>query len=904
MVVPSPPAPAPPSVLQPSRRTVVGAGLIAVPAVTMLSAAPAYAAASDARTFTITTPSGTVPANGQVIVTVRVLAPNGTPLTARPISLVGPSGSTFTPADGVTNGAGTFTTRFRLNKLWAAPGSSTVITAVSESGSGSATFTVLGANMLIQQGTLSTQTVTQFSSSIVRAQNGPGIELVLLQDGTLWRRNTGSNNPYTQVAGISDGADLAVSSGSGGTFYVLKKDGTVWAWGANEGGQVGDGTTANRSTPVQAQISGVTKISAANGTLFAVTSDKLLWAVGYNNFGGMAGIGAASGPIPFTQVSDGTDVVDVVGRQGGGVLVKTDGTVWAWGQGSSGYNGDGTTADQPAPAQVNNLHNITSLAGGMTATGGLDWTLFAISDTGAVYVWGSNARGAYGNNTTTASPTPVQISGTSGVAQITTSNNGDVYALKNDGTLLAWGGGASTPTPYTASRPVARLGNANNEGSTAARAYLITATTTLSVEVLQPVDTPAGVAAGTAAVVGATVATESSGVAGANVTLTTNVGTLAATSGTTNSSGVFQTTVTPDAWTTPGTVARVTAADETGTSFDTFTVLGANMIMENGGATQAPRQFSSPIVRAQTSPYDELVLLQDGTLWTRARGSNGPYTQVAGISDGADLAVAVLEAFYVLKKDGTVWAWGNNLYGQLGDGTTTDRQTPAPVLNLSGVTKISAGNGALFALKSDRTLWAVGGNGGSGACGVGSTTLVIPLTQVVNGTDVVDVAGKEGGGLLVKTDGTVWVWGRGAYGYNGDGTTTDHLVPVQLTTLANISSVTSSVSGASSPSYTMFAISSSGTVHAWGYNGGGAYGNNTTTSSLTPIQISGLSGVTQITTSSNSRVLALRGDRTVLTWGGGASTPNPYTTARPITRLGNPDRDIYNFIGRCYIITE
>ncbi|WP_181015978.1 RCC1 domain-containing protein [Microbacterium sp. BH-3-3-3] len=450
----------------------VGAGLIAVPAVTMLSAAPAYAAASDARTFTITTPSGTVPANGQVTVTVRVLALNGTPLTARPISLVGPSGSTFTPADGVTNGAGTFTTRFRLNTLWAAPGSSTVITAISESGSGSATFTVLGANMLIQENGTSTQTVTQFSSPIVRAQNGPGNELVLLQDGTVWSR-AGGNNPYTQVAGISDGADLAISNSGGGTFYVLKNDGTVWAWGNNQGGQLGDGTTTGRSTPAPVpNLSGITKVSAANGTLFAVQSDKTLWALGYNNLGGMAGVGAASGPIPITQVSNGTDVVDVLGRQGGGVLVKTDGTVWAWGQGSSGYNGDGTTNDQPAPVQITTLNNITSLAGGLTAVSWNAWTLFALTNTGAVYAWGNNGTGAYGNNTTTASPTPIQISGISGVTQITTSSN-SVFALKNDGTLLKWGGGASTPTPYTASRPITRLGNTHNEAYSN-RAYLIT----------------------------------------------------------------------------------------------------------------------------------------------------------------------------------------------------------------------------------------------------------------------------------------------------------------------------------------------------------------------------------------------------------------------------------------------
>lgn len=899
MVVQSPSAPSSPSALQPSRRTVVGAGLIAVPAVTMLSAAPAYAAASDARTFTITTPSGTVPANGQVTVTVRVLAPNGAPLTARPISLVGPSESTFTPADGVTNGAGTFTTRFRLNKVWAAPGSSTMITAISESGSGSATFTVLGANLLFQQGTLSTQTVTQFSSPIVRAQNGPGNELVLLQDGTVWRRNTGSNNPYTQVAGISDGADLAISSGSGGTFYVLKNDGTVWAWGANEGGQVGDGTTTNRSTPVQAQISGVTKISAANGTLFAVTSDKLLWAVGYNNLGGMAGIGAESGPVPFTQVSNGTDVVDVMGRPAGGVLVKTDGTVWAWGRGSSGYNGDGTTADQPAPVQITTLNNITSLAGGITAVDWGAWTLFALTSTGTVYAWGYNAGGAYGDNTTTASPTPVQISGVSGVTQITTSNDSVVFALKNDGTLLKWGGGASTPAPYTATRPVTRLGNANNEAYSG-RSYLITAATTLSVDVTQ-----VQVAAGTAGTVVATVAAGSSGVAGANVTLATTVGTLAATSGSTDSSGVLQTTVTTDVWTTPGTVGRVTAADDTGTSSDTFTVLGSNLVALT---SPIPPVFSSPVV--DYSMLQSIAVLADGSVW-RADGSN--WVVVPAVTDAARVSVTGInyDCVYVLKKNGTIVGWGMNNYGQLGDGTTEYRSSPVVFQGLSNVTQIQAGQFGVHALKSDGTVWYQGSNV-EGRGGVGPVMGAMPLTQVElpgRAVQVVNWVGYTAGAVL--EDGTVWTWGRNNEGQLADGTTTQQNTPVKVLGLSGITALAGSATFMSYDGANYLALKNDGTVWSWGRNEYGQLGYGGTTASYLPAQVPGIDNVTQIATSPSGSY-ALKGDGTFLTWGiksaGGngfyvRATPTVQPVPRPTAKLLGTHGHSYNILECPLLVT-
>ena len=457
-----------------SRRTVLGASMLAVPAIAMTTASPAHASSPAQRTVTVTAPSNSVSASGSSQVTVTVTTPAGAALAGSPVSLSGPTGSSFAAADGTTDGAGVFSTTFAVNTPWATPGSIATITAVSDSTTGSGALTVLGANMLLEDGTAK-QAPTQFASPIVRAQNGPSTEVVVLQDGTVWTRAQNSDNAFTKVAGITNAADLAISTALEGSFYVLTKDGYVWGWGDNSAGQLGDGTTTDRPTnPVQMKnLSGVTKISAANGTFFALKSDKTLWAIGHNNASGKAGVGAGNGsPIPLTQVINGTDVIDVACEDRGGFLVKTNGDVWAWGRGTEGQIGDNAKVDRTTPIKVPGLTNIASITCSITSVSWTGKTTFAINTSGQVWAWGSNATGAYGNGNTTQSLTPVAIPNLTGIAQITTSNK-LVYALKKDGTMLRWGNGASTPATYTPTRPVIRLSNTNtNAGS--GRATLIT----------------------------------------------------------------------------------------------------------------------------------------------------------------------------------------------------------------------------------------------------------------------------------------------------------------------------------------------------------------------------------------------------------------------------------------------
>jgi uncharacterized repeat protein (TIGR02543 family) len=222
---------------------------------------------------------------------------------------------------------------------------------------------------------------------------------------------------------------------------------------------------------------------------------------------------------------------------------------------------------------------------------------------------------------------------------------------------------------------------------------------------------------------------------------------------------------------------------------------------------------------------------------------------VVAIAAGANFSLA-------LKSDGTVWAWGNNYYGQLGNGTFDVRDqtffTPTQVGGLTGVTAIAAGGGFALAVKSDGTVWAWGLNS-SGLLGTPTARPCygdIPCTVTpgpVDGlTGVVAIeAGDQGShSLALKADGTVWAWGANAYGQLGDGTNVNSALPRRA---ANLSGVTAIAAGTS---FSM-ALKSDGTVRAWGRNTDGQLGNGTTDDSFSPLPVGNLTGVVAIAAGHN-----------------------------------------------------
>lgn len=131
------------------------------------------------------------------------------------------------------------------------------------------------------------------------------------------------------------------------------------------------------------------------------------------------------------------------------------------------------------------------------------------------------------------------------------------------------------------------------------------------------------------------------------------------------------------------------------------------------------------------------------------------------------------------KKDGSVWAWGENTYGQIGDGTTSNRNIPALVSGLTNIVNVAAGGGHSLAIKNDGTVWAWGNNQ-NGQLGDGTNTNRLTPVQVSGLSDVMAVAAGMNHSLALKSDGTVWAWGDNSCGQLGDGTTVSKNSPVKV----------------------------------------------------------------------------------------------------------------------------
>ncbi|MET3176386.1 UNVERIFIED_ORG: alpha-tubulin suppressor-like RCC1 family protein [Arthrobacter sp. UYCu721] len=276
----------------------------------------------------------------------------------------------------------------------------------------------------------------------VRTVTGVFSKTALLADGTvrtwgmgsfgqLGNGTTANSSVPVQVTGLTDVS--AITSNSA-TTYALLQDGTVRAWGYNQFGQLGNGTTANSSVPVQVTgLAGVTAVVASSTSAYALLDDGTVRAWGHN-FYGQLGDGTTTDSAVPVQVSGLTGVKAIWGNGASAYALLNDGTVRAWGDNSMGMLGDGTTTRSTTPVQVTGLTGVKEIAT-------LGAAAYALLTDGTVRAWGYNANGRLGNGTTTDSSVPVQVLGLSGVKSLATSIYGTAYALLTDGTVRAWGSG-------------------------------------------------------------------------------------------------------------------------------------------------------------------------------------------------------------------------------------------------------------------------------------------------------------------------------------------------------------------------------------------------------------------------------------------------------------------------------
>ncbi|MEC0248474.1 RCC1 repeat- and reductase domain-containing protein [Paenibacillus chitinolyticus] len=213
-----------------------------------------------------------------------------------------------------------------------------------------------------------------------------------------------------------------------------------------------------------------------------------------------------------------------------------------------------------------------------------------------------------------------------------------------------------------------------------------------------------------------------------------------------------------------------------------------------------------------------------------------------------------------LKDDGTVWAWGNNDFGQLGNGTTKDSPVPIQVPNLDSVVKITAGYGSSYAVKSDGTVWSWGMNN-YGQLGDGTLVKKITPVPIPNLTGVIDITVSHSSVFAVKNDGTVYAWGQNsnaALGIGIDGPNDKRPMPVKIKELSNIKDVETG-------GYSTLALSNDGTVWAWGSNQSGQVGDGTIEKRLSPVKVQNLDSVKAISVGQGS--MAVKEDGSLWSWG-------------------------------------
>ena len=217
-------------------------------------------------------------------------------------------------------------------------------------------------------------------------------------------------------------------------FYhslALRPDGTLWAWGRNNHGQLGDGTTHNQHGPVRI-MDNVVYIAAGGYTSFAVRSDGSLWAWGRNNIGQLGDVTTADRHSPVRIMEN---VVSVSAALNHALAVRTDGSLWAWGGGGQGQLGSGNTRNSAAPIRVLTWNDVVMAAAGST-TSGTGYSMALRSD-GSVWTWGSSSRGQLGYDVNRNVTSPERAIA-SGVIHISAGFQFGL-AIMTDRSLHSWG---------------------------------------------------------------------------------------------------------------------------------------------------------------------------------------------------------------------------------------------------------------------------------------------------------------------------------------------------------------------------------------------------------------------------------------------------------------------------------
>ena len=633
-----------------------------------------------------------------------------------------------------------------------------------------------------------------------------------------------------EAAGLCTLTARVTSGGLADTFpvYVVLADSATtppaYAISGTVAGLTGSGLVlATPGEPNLEVSAGATSFAFANGvpsgTAYSVTVVSQPSGQSCTVMNGSGAVASADVTNVAVTCGEGVTWASVAAGTNHTAALKTDGTLWTWGSDQDGQLGTGqqdpvltgSTIGWNTPVQIGT--GFAQVAAGYGHT-------VAVKNDGTLWAWGFNSSGQVGDGTTTQRSAPVQIG--TGFAQAAAGNNHTV-AVKTDGTLWAWG---------------ANFNGQLGDGTTTQR--------------IAPVQIGSGFA---------------SVAAGSYHTVAVKIdGTLWAWGYDSFGQLGDGTTTQRSAPVQIGSgFAAVAAGQYHSVAVKTDGTLWAWGLnndgqLGDGTATQrsAPVQVGSGFAAVAAGSYHSVAVKTDGTLWAWGWNSYGQLgvgtitQRTAPVQIGSGFA-SVAAGYYhtvAVKTDGTLWAWGWNVYGQLGDGTSTQRT--APVQIGSGFASVAAGSYHTLAVKTDGTLWAWGANF-NGQIGDGTTTQRTAPVQV--GSGFAAVAAGTSHTVAMKTDGTLWAWGSNGSGQIGDGTTTQRTAPVQIGT--GFAAVAAGFQHS-------MAMKTDGTLWAWGWNAYYQLGDGTTTQRTAPVQIgSGFAAVV----AGYFHTVAVMTDGTVWAWG-------------------------------------
>ena len=639
----------------------------------------------------------------------------------------------------------------------------------------------------------------------------------------------------------------------------IHEDGTLWAWGDNYHGQLGDGTTMDRPRPVQLGVDNDwAQVAAGYWHSLALKTDGTLWAWG-NNYTGQLGDGTYTERLEPVQIGQESDWVQVSAFYYHSLGLKSNGTLWAWGNNSYGELGDGTRTGHRVPVKIEDESSWSHVAAGFRVS-------HALKTDGTFWGWGWNDGGTIGDGTSILRTSPVQIGNDHDWFQITAKSlalkldntiwewgynpsqtgyvtdwsevaaNGGKFAIKTDRSLWAWGnnnyGALGDGTTTFRSEPV-EIGN-NNEWFQIASGGNFTFALKMN---------------GTLWSWGH----NDDGQLGIGTMIDQLIPTQILAFIDTDNDGIADDI---DAFPNNPNETIDSDGDGAGDNSDAFP-LNSN------------KKWQHPILAVGL--FHSAVIHTDGTLWAwgyNGEGELGDGTKVdryepvqIGIDKDWMQVVAGSHFTLALKTDGSLWGWGVNSFGQLGIGIQTTNEL-IPVQSNSGNswTKILAGYSHAFGFTSDGRLWGWGKNdhGELGNGSMGDRYYPAPVIDTGNWKNV--AAGYQFS-IGIKVDDTLWAWGNNEYNQLGDGTLFVRPVPIQIDN--NQTWLVVSVG----KQHTL-ALKNNGTLWSWGRNLFGCLGSGIIAeyTSPMPVQIEGEYDWEKISAGSNTSQ-ALKTDSSRWGWG-------------------------------------